>query len=893
MTKPRPRALPWRSWLPLAAVTLGTSAQRGLAALLVVAMVAVANRQDGPDAAGMVGVIAALALVATALADWGTTTASLRDFAVAPPSKGEFGRVLGLKLALAVLPALALPLVAIPFAGSDAVLALAVAATALPLTAVSSAAASKLVTDRAGVALAAGAAAGFGAGALVLVLAAGHGDAPLWAILAPLPAARAAEAVVLLGACRFPAVLPSVEHRYGLAWLRGCWPIAVSWLLQVAYVRAEVLVPAIVLNGVARGEVAKGFQLYTAATLVQGAFAVATWPQITRAARRSAHEGTREAVRFGLLSVAIVAPFAVAFLAFPRPVLEGLYGSATGSLVTYTRITGVATIIVSANAFSYNLLLSRGQGRSAAALWGFGLVLSALLLLGGAALWGVAGVGVAVLVSEAVLGAAMLGLLARSPARAPYLTLPSLRLRPGPALKAVVLVVVVALLAGAAAAPLGEAGAFPSPRAGLLVLLGLPVVVLLVLRQLHYDLLAPASVFALAWTVALGTAQIPLLPSFSWDGDTWLLLTVPPAMLTAGAALVTGGTAIRRQSLAESLGKRPAIPGILVAVLALAGALGWVRYFLSIGAVPLFSSAIDQLRFSTFDATTLVLTRAGFVAAVFGVVGVAASPRLRTKLWFAGWVGLSALFMILSGGRLNAIAALGAGFLAVILAVGVSRKTLLGVVGAGVVVVAGSSFLFFARIDQQPANPFKNYLDDHLEESRPGWLRWTIPVQFAEAASMNTLSDLVQSDAFDSTPGEGWFSLKALDRFVKAKDPEEPARRRARFSQVTSTYVGPLYGDFGLVGAIFLSFLGGLAYGLLYRLAVIRRSLTLMVLYAYAAFWLVFASYLNYWTVHGLWLADIPLFVFVGLVAARARAGPQRAPGFVAEPAVAVSGGAP
>ncbi|MCC6381497.1 MAG: hypothetical protein IT304_03265, partial [Dehalococcoidia bacterium] len=698
MTGPRSRVLPWRSWLPLAAVTFGTSAQRGLAALLVVAMLAVANRQAGPDAAGVVGVITAIALVAAALADWGTTTASLRDFAVAPPSRREFGRVAGLKLALSVLPALAMPLVALLFAEAQTVVGLAVAATVLPLTALSSAAASKLVADRSGVGLAAGAAAGFGAGVLVLVLAAALGDEEVWAVLAALPAARAAEALVLLAACRFPTGSPALEHRYGVDWLRGCWPIAVSWLLQVAYLRAEVLVPAIVLGGVARGEVAKGFQLYTAATLVQGAFAVATWPQITRAARRSADEGVREAVRFGLLSVAIVAPFAVAFLVFPRTVLEGLYGSATGSLVAYTRLTGVATIIVSANAFSYNLLLSRGHGRAVAGLWGTGLVLSAALLLGGASLWGVAGVGVAVLLSEAALGAAMVLLLAFSPERA-GVGLPSpLRIRPGVAVKAVALVAVLAVVAGAAAAPLGEVAGFPNPRSGLLVLLGLPVVILLVLRQLHYDLLAPASVFALAWTVALGVAQIPLLPSFSWDGETWLLLTVAPATLTAGAALITGGTAIRRPSLGHALGVRPAIPGVLVAVLALLGALGWVRYFLAIGAVPLFSSAIDQLRFSTFDATTLVLTRAGFVAAVFGVVGVAASPRTRTKLWFAGWVGLSVLFMILSGGRLNAIAALGAGFLAVLLVVGVSRKMLLGVVGAGAVVVAGSSFLFFARI---------------------------------------------------------------------------------------------------------------------------------------------------------------------------------------------------
>src|SRR5690242_5889865 len=76
------RGGPWR---PIAGVTAGAGLQRGLGALLVVVLIAVANRASGLHVAGIVGVSAAVSLVVAAIADLGTTPATLRDFAVTPP----------------------------------------------------------------------------------------------------------------------------------------------------------------------------------------------------------------------------------------------------------------------------------------------------------------------------------------------------------------------------------------------------------------------------------------------------------------------------------------------------------------------------------------------------------------------------------------------------------------------------------------------------------------------------------------------------------------------------------------------------------------------------------------------------------------------------------------
>jgi hypothetical protein len=198
--------------------------------------------------------------------------------------------------------------------------------------------------------------------------------------------------------------------------------------------------------------------------------------------------------------------------------------------------------------------------------------------------------------------------------------------------------------------------------------------------------------------------------------------------------------------------------------------------------------------------------------------------------------------------------------------------------------VSASTFLWFTRIEQQPPNPFKDYYEDQMAPVRPGFIRYTIPMQMAGSVSMQTLADLVNSRAFEQDQAQGYYSTKFADRFVAAKDLEQVARDTARYNQVTSTFVGPWWADFGITGAIALSLMWGLVNGLLYRAMVRTGIRMLLLLYAYGSFWLVFAIYLNYWTLHGVWMADVPLLILLGLAAAVR--GPLRAarPVFVRGP---------
>jgi hypothetical protein len=177
--------------------------------------------------------------------------------------------------------------------------------------------------------------------------------------------------------------------------------------------------------------------------------------------------------------------------------------------------------------------------------------------------------------------------------------------------------------------------------------------------------------------------------------------------------------------------------------------------------------------------------------------------------------------------------------------------------------------LFFYRLGEQAPTPFRSYVDEVLRSERPELLHWTIPVQFAAAGSLHTLSDLVDTDALQLDSDPGLYSMHAFDRLFKARDPEAIAFAVARFSQKTPTFLGPLYGDFGVLGAGIFCLFCGVVYGWLYRAGTSRRSPRWLVLYAYTGFWLVFFIYLNFWTHHGVWVPDIPLLVLGASAAAR------------------------
>ena len=848
----------------MAWVTLGAGLQRGLSALLLVVLLALAGREDGLEAARVVGVAAAIVMAAAALADFGTTPAALRDFARRTPSREEFRRVAWLKAGAGALTGAVIVGGGLLFAPGELAGGLTVAALGLPLMGVSAAGSSKLVADGAGMRLALSAVAAFAAGVAVALVASTATGEPV-ATLAALPAARLVEAAVVVLGLRFAG--RESGAAYGFEWLLSGWPLAAYWFLSAAYLRGQVVAPAAVLSATAGGEVAQGFSIYSAGTLVPGAAAVALAPAVTRAAARSGSEGLRRTLRLALASTLLALPIAAAMFVLAEPGLRLLYGEPSGGLVTYVRWGSVAMVLVAPNSLLLSLLVAQGRGRTVAALWACVLLVSTALQLSLAQSRGVPGAGLGLALAEALLLVLFLGTALASSAR-PHWFEGGRWGRPATG-------VALALglgLAGGVAAPLASGRlAFPDPSSGLLVLLGLPVAILLVARALRYDIFAPAVVFAVPWTAALGVAQMPLYPSLAWGRETWLLLSVPPAVLVAGAVVGAGASALRTSAIPVAAREHALRPAAVV-LFTVVGLAAWARFFATIGSVPLLSGRIDAVRFEEFEGPTLAATRFGYVALVVAVFALAVARRPRQRLLYGLLAVVAGAPLILSGGRLYFLSACFAGLFAGVLVRGINRRTIVLLGLAGAAFVAFSAAVWFARVDQQSANPFKNYLDNYLVQSRPAPLRWTIPVQLAVAGSMLTLDDLVDTRYYDRSAGDGLYSTKALDRFVPAKDLEVAARASSPYGQVTTTYLGPWYADFGLAATVVLSLVLGLAMGILYRsMRTHPASLTLLLFYGYAAFWLVFDIYLNFWALHGVWLADVPLLLLLATLAARRR----------------------
>lgn len=821
--------------------------------MLPLIVVILATRELGFEAAGIVGVSASVALLVAAAADLGISQSALREFPVAPPGRREFRQLVLLKLALGCAAAIILAAVALLLVDGPWRLPLAVSAAVIPAFAATGLLTSKLAADGDGTILAVGAVFGLIAGTLTALTAIAVTTEPA-ALLAPLALARTVEAALLYGAVRLPRF--ATRSRYGFRWVIRSWPLSVIGLLQIVYLRGQVIVPGAILDAEGAGKVVDGFNLYSAATLLPGALAVAAWPSISRRAQHSPEDAVRLAIRFAAIGATLVALPVSALLLFPGAFSTILFGESSPSLDAYLRWGALATLFVAPNAIFLSLALSLGRERLVAAVWALATASSLALIWAFTRQHGVAGAGLAVALSELIIAALILWSVAEG-----------LRARRGAAslVDSRVRTVALAALFGGAASAIATQVSFTTPATGFLPLLALPFALVVLIRAYRYDFMAPAAIFALTWTTALGVAQFPLFPVFEWNAEMWWLVSIPPAALVLGAAVVAGRSGF---DLVRAPIQRPPVSLAVAAGCALVGVAAWARYFSQIGVVPLLSDQIDVARFATFGFSSLVGTRLGYVALIAAIPGVVLAETPRKRVLFAA-VAICALApLALSGGRLYPFSACVIGGFAVILYKGVPRRLGLLALAASVVLVAGASTVFFIRVDQQPDNPFKSHLDVELRPGRPYVLQWTIPVQMATAVSFHTLADLTRSHAHELDTTPGLYSTKFADRFVSSRDLETVTRPTAQFQQVTTTYVGPWYADFGKGGVLALSLLFGAANGIGWRWMRHSWSPTAILLYSYAAFWLVYAIYLNYWTVHGVWMADVPFIVLLTTPAA-------------------------
>jgi O-antigen/teichoic acid export membrane protein len=846
-----------RSWMPIAAVTLGMALQRGFGALLPLVLAMVATRSGGFEAAGIVGVAAAAALLVAAAADLGISQAAVRDFAVASPGRREMFRLLRIKLSIGCIAALALAGGAYLNGSGTWSTPLVIAAIAIPPFSVTSLLTSKHAADGDGSVLAMGAIFGFAAGVITAVAIAVVSDDPAHLLVA-LAVARGVEAVLLAAGLRLPSF--SSRGTYGVDWIARAWPLSVVGLLQIAYLRGQIIIPGAILSRHEAGQVVDGFNLYSAATLLPGALGLAAWPAIARAAATSPAAATRLALKFAAVNVALVSIPVGVLLAVPGPLASLVFGESSGALETYVRWGAFATLFIAPNAVLLSLALSMGRERIALLVWVGGLAASAVLTAVFSTQLGVAGAGFAVAASELVLLGLLWWCVSPAAGRGVRAALSEPR----------VAAILAGVGAGAAVGVLAQPLSFPTPATGYLPLLALPPLLAMTIWYTRYSLLAPASVFAVSWATALAVAQLPLFPTFGWNRETWLLLTVPPSVL-ALAALAGAGRSGWTPGWPPIRLRRPPVTAWASLACACLGALGWAFYFADIGTVPLFSDQIDIARFRPFSLPILLSTRIGYVAVAAAIPGLALSQSRNERVLFAAALLIGLVPMVASGGRLYPFSAVAIGLVAALLVTRLTLRVALVSLAGAVFLVAISSAIFFIRIEQQDdtGNEFKHHLNQELRPGRPDVLLWTIPVQMAASVSMYTLADLAHSRAFEQDDPPGLYSAKFIDRLIPAGDLEQVTRPTARFSLLTTTYIGPWFADFGFGGVVALSVAWGLAAGLLWRWFCLRPSPLVLLLYAYSAFWLMYAIYLNYWTVHGVWLADVAFLAILTAPAAR------------------------
>lgn len=396
----------------------GGGAQRAFSGLLILLVVAAATRGYGARAAGILGIATTLALVGTALADFGTTPLSLREFARRPPTRSDYLSLMRAKIVLAFVVA-AVTAMGAMLAGADLAAATAISVSSLPLTAITTTATSLLVVQSRGLPLAFAASAGLvvGAGAVFVALAV-HG--PAYSLALSLPVARLTEAIVLARAT--PPKADRIETTAFTPRAIGrAWPLAAQGVLQMLYQRSTILVAGWVLGTVGAGIVAQGFSMLAALMLIPSVLATAAFPRLVVAAREDAAAALRSMRTYAGLGLLAVSPFAILLLAWPGTVLSALYGDAAPGLVAFVRWGVLALLLVCPNSLISYLFITFGRERLLVGVSVLTSIGSTLLVFLGARVAGIAGVGWSLFASE-VLTTLCFGVAwfrARSPVAVP------------------------------------------------------------------------------------------------------------------------------------------------------------------------------------------------------------------------------------------------------------------------------------------------------------------------------------------------------------------------------------------------------------------------------------------------------------------------------------------
>ncbi len=384
---------------PVASVlstAVGAGVQRGAQGLLIFALIGVASRAYDELTVGIAGIAVTAALVTAALADFGTTPMSLREFAAVLPSKAEFYQLLRVKLAVACAATCLLLVGTFAVAPRPIALAIASAAGSIPVSAVVSTATSLLIVAGSGVQLVVASIAGLFGGAAVLFVCVRCG-APGWMLLLAFVSARLVEASVQIACVKFSGAQRSAIS-YDLRAVVRCWPLAAQAALQVVYQRTALIITAATLGTLAAGQIAQGQTLYSLLALAPSVLSTVLVPTLVNARSRGKLLSTVHKTRWSL--VLLVIPLAAVLFLLASTILDVAYGASDANTVAFLRWSAPALGIAGYNSVTAYLFVVSGREHLLAALSIVTTLGALTILILATHLWGVAGAGFALLGAE-------------------------------------------------------------------------------------------------------------------------------------------------------------------------------------------------------------------------------------------------------------------------------------------------------------------------------------------------------------------------------------------------------------------------------------------------------------------------------------------------------------